>query len=51
MLQSQNINSQINSRFTPATNLKMGTNVLIPSFTTQKGTSKNYNHSENDHIK
>ena len=37
----QNIISQIISRFTPATNLKIGTYVLIPNFTTQKGTSKN----------
>ena len=36
LLQRQNINSQINSRFTPATNLKIGTYVLIPNFTTQK---------------
>ena len=30
MLQRQNINTQINSRFTPATDLKIGTLVLIP---------------------
>ena len=36
MLQRQNIISQINSRFTPTTNLKIGTYVLIPNFTTQK---------------
>ena len=46
MLQRQNINNQINSRFTPATDLKIGTFVLIPNFTTQKGVFKNYNHSE-----
>ena len=40
MLQRQNIYSQIISRFTPATNLKIGTYVLIPSLTTQKGISK-----------
>ena len=40
MLQRQNINSQINSRFTPAINFKIGTYVLIPNFTTQKGISK-----------
>ena len=40
MLQRQNINSQINSRFTPATNLKIGTYVLNQNFTTQKGISK-----------
>ena len=40
MLQRQNVNTQINSRFTPATNLKTGTFVLIPNFTTQKGISK-----------
>ena len=40
MLQRQNNNSQINSQFTPATNLKTGTYVLIPNFTTQKRVSK-----------
>ena len=40
MLQRQNINEQINSRFTPASNLKIGTFVLIPNFNTQKGISK-----------
>ena len=40
MLQRQNINDQINSRFTPATDLKIGTFVLIPNFKTQKGISK-----------
>ena len=40
MLQRQNLNSQISSRFTPATNLKVGTYVSIPNFTTQKGISK-----------
>ena len=40
MLQRQNINNQINSRFMPATDLKIGTFVLIPNFTTQKGISK-----------
>ena len=39
-LQRQNINSQINSRYTPATNFKKGTYVLIPNLTTQKGISK-----------
>ena len=41
MLQRQNINSQINLRFTPATDLKIGTFVLIPNFQTQKRLSKN----------
>ena len=41
MLQRQNINDQINSRFTPATDLKIGTFVLIPNFNTPKGISKN----------
>ena len=41
MLQRQNINEQINSRFTPASDLKIGTFVLIPKFNTQKGISKN----------
>ena len=40
MLQRQNINSQINSRFMPATDLKFGTFVLLPFFNTQKGISK-----------
>ena len=40
MLQRQNINSQTNSRFTPASNLKIGTYVLIPNSTTQKKISK-----------
>ena len=40
MLQRQNINEQINSRFTPDTDLKIGTFVLIPNFNTQKGISK-----------
>ena len=40
MLQRQNINHQINQRFTPATDLKIGTFVLIPNFQTQKGISK-----------
>ena len=39
-LQRQNINNQINSRFMPATDLKIGTFVLIPDFNTQKGISK-----------
>ena len=40
MLQKQNINDQINSRFTPATDLNIGTFVLIPNLNTQKGISK-----------
>ena len=40
MLQRQKINNQITSRFTTATVLKIGTFVLIPNFTTQKGISK-----------
>ena len=40
LLQRQNIHSQMNSRFTPATNLKIGTFVLIPNFVIQKGISK-----------
>ena len=40
MLQRQNINEQIISRFTPASDLKIGTFVLIPNFNTQKGISK-----------
>ena len=40
LVQRQNVNTQINSRFTPATNLKIGTFVSISNFTTQKGNSK-----------
>ena len=40
MLQRQNINDQINSRFTPATDLKIGTVVLILNFNTQERISK-----------
>ena len=40
MLQRQNINNQINSRFMPATDLKIGIFVLIPNFQTQKGIFK-----------
>ena len=40
LLQRQNINNQFNQRFTPATDLKIGTFVLIPNFQTQKGISK-----------
>ena len=40
MLQRQNINEQINSRFTPASDLKIVKFVLIPNFNTQKGISK-----------
>ena len=41
LLQRQNVQFQINSRFTPATNLKIGTYVFIPIFVTQKRISKN----------
>ena len=40
LLQRRNIKKQINLRFTPATELKIGTFVLIPNFQTQKGISK-----------
>ena len=40
MLQRQTISNQINSRLTPAINLKIGTFVSIPNFTTQKRISK-----------
>ena len=40
LLQRQNINKQTYQRFTPATDLKIGTFVLIPNFQTQKGISK-----------
>ena len=52
LLQRQNINDQIISRFTPATDLKIGKFVLIPNFNTPKGISKkNYNSFEKDHTK
>ena len=37
---TKNISSQINSRCNPPTNLKIGTYVLVPNSTTQKGISK-----------
>ena len=40
MLKRQNINNQINLRFTPATNLKVGTFVLTPNFTKKKNFQK-----------
>ena len=40
MLQRQTMNDQINSRFTPATDLKIGTFILIPNFPIQKGISE-----------
>ena len=40
LLQRQNINNQINSRFMPAADLKIGTFVLIPNFNTEKGICK-----------
>ena len=51
LLQIQNINSQINYRFTPATNLKIGTYNLILNFTTQKRFSKKLQLLQKDHIK
>ena len=42
LLQRQNLNNQINSRFTPATDLKIKTFVLIPNFNTQKGIPKKF---------
>ena len=41
MLQRQNINNQTNSRFTPATELKIRKFVLFLNITTQKGISTN----------
>ena len=40
LIQRQNVNNQINSRFIPATDLKIGTFVLIPNLTARKGISK-----------
>ena len=40
LLQRQNVQSQIKLRFTPVTNLKIGTYVTVPIFSTQKGISK-----------
>ena len=42
MLQRQNISNDISSRFTPATDLKIGTIVLNPNFMTKKEISKKY---------
>ena len=50
LLQRQNINTQIISRFTPATDLKIGTFDLIPNLQHKKKFPKSYNHSERDHI-
>ena len=50
MLQRQNIQSQINSRFTPASNLKTGTHVLLPNFIIQKGISKKIQPIQKDHF-
>ena len=44
LLQRQNKNNQTNSRLTPATDLKIGTFVLIPNITTQK---KNFQKTTN----
>ena len=41
MLQRQNDDSQLNSRFTPAANLKIATYILIQKYNTLKGISKN----------
>ena len=54
LLQRQIINDQINSRFTPATDLKIGTFVLIPNYLTlihKKESLKNHNPFEKDHTK
>ena len=54
LLQRQNINNKINSRFMPATDLKTGTFILIPNFNTKKGISKKLQplrHFEKEHIK
>ena len=52
LLKRQNVQGQLNSRFTPATNLKNGTYILIPNFVTQKKHyPKKYNQSEKDHFK
>ena len=40
LLQKQNLKNQINSRFMPATDLKVETFILIPNFNTQKGMTK-----------
>ena len=51
LLQRQNINNQNKSRFMPATDLKIGTFVLIPNFTTQNEISKKCNNFEKDYTK
>ena len=51
LLQRQNVNTQKNSRSTPATNLKIGTFVLISNLQHKKEFLKSYNHSKKDHTK
>ena len=51
LFQRQNINSQINSRFMPATDLKIGTSVKYLILIHKKESPKNYNHFEKDHTK
>ena len=51
LLQRQYINDQINSRFTPATDLKIGTFVLIPNLLHKKESLKNYNPFKKYHTK
>ena len=51
LVQRQNIQSQINSHFTPASNLKVETLVSEPIVFIQKRNSKNYKLSEKDSFK
>ena len=41
IIQRRSIQSQMNSRFTPASNIKIRTVVLIPNYIFQKGISEN----------
>ena len=51
LLQRQKVNHQINSRFTPTTDSKIGTFVLIPYFNTKKESLQNYNLFKKGHTK
>ena len=42
MLRRQNLNSQIYSRFTPVTDLKVETYLLIPNVVLHKGISRKF---------
>ena len=51
VIQRQNIQSRINSRFTPASNPKIGIFVLIPNFAIHKKYQKKIHPFKNNHTK